>query len=347
MKVNRNELLNITEKVMLGTSDNAYIDGVDNLVFTEDSVHSYNDSISVSVLTGFGLSGCVNAKDFNKLLQKLSTEEIEVEVAEDLWNVESGRTKAKLKLKQDSITDYISELNLQELDWKELPVDFMSAVNLCKIASNSSSKRGVFVSGSDLITTDQIRINLYKLSAEMEQFWIDDVGVFGLAKLNEPIEKYALTENWVHFISKNNTIFTIKRNNDELYPKDKIIEWTGNLAKSDDDEENQLPKSITQTLDRVGVLSKDIDGFQAVKLQLQQKSLTVSSETDSGIIEESLDWDTPFKNELDISFMIDFTFLKEAVTKSQCFYIKNQSDNCFVVFQNDKHNQFISTIGGA
>lgn len=346
MKLNKNELLQAIQKIMPGTDQKSYIEGVDTITFKTEILSTYNDNISVSTFLKSDLQGTVKAQDLQKLLQKLGTEEIEIECQDEIWQITSGNTQAELKLRESKIDEYIEQLELPDQAFSQLPDNFIEGLKLCKIAGNNDYLRGIFIEDKFMVSTDQVRINYYDLSAIMPRFWIDDMAVTELLRLSEKVTHFAVADSWVHFKGENETIFSCKRNQDNQYPIERLIEYKQAYKKTENDELNQLPKNFKVAIDRVGVFNMDMDGYQAIKLNVKKEHLMITGEKDTGKIKEKLQWEKPFENDIDISFMTDFSFLKEIFDKSPMFFIRKDEEQgtTDIVFIADNFTQMLRTI---
>lgn len=346
MKLNRKELILAMQKVLPATSDgNFYVTGADTILFTPNTINAYNDNLSASVKFQTDLTGTVKAKDFFKLLQKLGTEEIDIEQASGKWLLTSGSTQAEINLKEDALTPYVEVLDVDSVEFQDLPENFMTGMVLCKIPSNSSFLRGLFVKGIDMCSTDEIRMNFFELEAEMPCFWIDDPAVNELLKLPEKLIGYSVAPGWIHFQGESDTILSCKRNQESAFPIDKLLTYRGVYEQTPDDLLQSLPKNFQTVVDRVAVMHTDIDGYQAINFHIQKDKITISSKTESGSVQETLKWDTPFPKKIDVEFLADFSFLKEAYLRCPDFFVREDAEKAVdVVFQGEGFTQIMRTI---
>ena len=105
---------------------------------------------------------------------------------------------------------------------------------------------------------------------------------------------------------------------------------------------------ISFAVERVGVLSENINNYAAITLNIGKSELKVSSKREAGSIKESLKWEFPFQEDPGVSVMVDVNFLMEISEKCPEFYLKiSENGNIkkkVLVFQNDKFTQLLSTI---
>jgi len=76
------------------------IQGADTVVFSENSIHTYNDHIAVTVPFESGLAGAVKAVEFHRLLTKLPGEIVDIVPVPEAnqWKVSAGRITADFSL---------------------------------------------------------------------------------------------------------------------------------------------------------------------------------------------------------------------------------------------------------
>ena len=83
MIIEKSKMISILKKCLSGveTKDNLLLEGADTLLFDGEYVHTYNDTISVSVkLTESmnGLKGAIKADELYKIISKLLAESLRI-----------------------------------------------------------------------------------------------------------------------------------------------------------------------------------------------------------------------------------------------------------------------------
>lgn len=351
MKIEKTAFINAMRKTLPGVEKgSSIIDGADTFVFSNKAIHTYNDSISVSVPFDTGLTGAVKSTDFFKLISKLNSEDLDIEFLEGAFKVKSGLVEAEMTNVANNLAGYISTLNIETIKWKPIPAGFFEAIRLCKISCNKAPQRGIFVEKNYMLSTDVSRINHHILSAEMERFWIDDPAVSELMKL-DGLEGYAVNESWVNFRGSDGTVFSIKRKDDASYPVTKILSLIEGHQKTDADMENELPEGLYAVADRVATLSTELDGLSAIKMTINRDNVEFFSERTAGKIKEKMNLKTPFKQPISVSLWVDPSFLIEISRKVSRFYLRTipgQNDKVIntMVFFNKDYMQIASTFAG-
>lgn len=345
MQLDRKDMLNILKKVIPGVeTGNSILEGADTFLFTDEGIYSYNDSIAVFIPEPTGLKGAVKSKDFYTLLQKLKGDIIKVVLKTDHIVLKCDAVSAKIKMVDSSILDYVENLNIGELKWKKLDADFMQALALCKLNISNSPFRGIYVEKDLMFSTDEIRIASHTLGNKYDKFWLDDFIVNELLKIPGTFTKISVVKGWVHFQSKDGSIFSCKTNDASLYPLDELLRRKIDIAKQKGDPSGKLPDTFKEAVDRVSVLAEDLSGFSVINLTFTAQDLIVSSHKQTGSIKERIDWEEELDIKEDISTSGDAGFLMEAVNKSFDFYITNRDDSYFIVFTKDKFTLILSTI---
>lgn len=345
MKINRKEMISHLSKVMPGVETGASIlEGADTFEFTEDGIFTYNDSIAVSVPVNTGIVGAVKSKEFFNLLCKLKDDEFTLIQKKETLIIKCGNVRAKIKLVESSILDYLQNLDLENLKWKKVDATLISAFKLCKLNSSNSPIRGMFVKGDIVYSTDEIRIAAHALKSKYDTFWIDDSTAGELLKVSDELTHLSVNEGWVHFKDSEGATFSCKTNNAKLYPFSGLMEQKMELAKKKKDPEGKLPAEFREIIDRVSVLSEDLNGFSVVNMTFTPDDLIISSHKDSGSVEEVIPWNEKLNIKGELSTSGDAGFLIEAVNKSFDFYITKNGDNYFIIFTKDLFTLILSTI---
>ena len=346
MKLNRLKLINDLKRVMPGVeSGNSILDGADTISFTEDSILSYNDSIAVSVPVATGIVGSVKSKECFALLQKLKGQEITAVVKNNNLILKCGDSKANLKLVESSIMEYLENLKLEELKWKKVKPGFMDALRFCRLNGSTSPYRGIYVNDDVMIATDEIRVAVAHLNGEYKPFWIDDCSVNELIKVNVIMTEISVSDGWVHFKETDGAIFSCKTNDISKYPFDALYKIKSEKAiMKQGDAIGQLPPSFKEAVDRVAVLSEDLQGFSVVQLSLTSENIVLSCKREAGSIVETIAWETPLKINEEIKPSADAGFLIEACSKAMDFYVTTHKDNTFIVFNKEKFTLVLAAI---
>lgn len=344
MELKKEEILKVVNLLDSGTQKDSYISGSDTILFKEHSASTFNGAVSVSVVIDTGLIGAIKADQFKKILSKLPEESFNVEVLENSWEITCGKMKASMVLQEPGIEKHIGGMKLFELEFKQLPKNFIDGVKLCLISGNSFSKKGVIVKDKLLMNTDGARLNYFTLDEGMDFFWMDDVSSASLVKLQTPVDEYCTDSVWGHFRDPSGIIFSMKLLDTSICPVVKMEHYRDDYMEKTKGESQRLPKALINVLDRSSVFYTDVKGYQAIKMDVFKTHAKVSSASDIGKIEEEIDWEKPFDGDISFSFLTDYSFLKEAVQKCPEFYMLEDNGGIFVIFKNENFIQILRTI---
>lgn len=351
MNLTKTTLLEAMKKCLPGVEKgSSLIEGADTFLFTGSHLHSYNDSVAVSVPVALdGMSGAVKALDFFRLVSKLNTPLIVAEATESKLNLVAGRTKAHIDFITTQTMDYIKELKLDGLDWKPIPSNFMEGVKLCKMSCNPTPLRGLFISGLLMASTDSARINHFVLSSEMDPVWLDDPTINEMVKLGDPLE-YSCSGPWFHTRYKDGAMFSCKRKDHSQFPM-VAVEENINAVVGVADEfvvHNRLPKALAEAVDRVSTMaSGETVTSMLIRMTFKQDEVELYATKHHGDAEESVPMESPFAEDPNLVLWVESSFLLEASKKVMDFYVVRKPDELpALVFHTPNYTQLASTNDG-
>ena len=285
MKINKEELQKALEKVKPGLANKEIIEQSTSFAFVEDKVVTYNDEISIShPVKGLNFTGAVKAQELYQYLNKIKQEEIDISWDENQFKITAGKAKAGL-IFQKEVSLPIEEIG-KISKWKNLPKTFIEALKFCKTSCSTDMSRPILtcieVNKEGIVkSSDGYRLTSYSLSEEMPI----DTFLIPATSANELI-KYDITqitkgEGWVHFKTKENTIFSC-RVFDDAYPDTKrLFEVEGKAIN--------IPMKMISSLDRASVFAKkEFNNDSKIIVKLEEKQMTLSAQADFGWFEENL-----------------------------------------------------------
>ena len=304
------ELIKALEAVKPGLANREMrmIEQSTSFAFMEDRVVTYNDEISISYpLKGIPIQGAIKAEELYAFLSKVKTEEIEIETDDTEIRLKAGRAKAGFTLQSEI------KLPLEELDektkWKTVPEGLMDAIKFAAFSCSSDMSRPILtcinVDKSGLIeSSDNLRITRYEIEKlPVESFLLPATSARDLVKYN-PTEMCS-GKGWIHFQTKNGTVFSCRILDVEFPDISKILEVEG--------VEVSFPKTIEEILERTSVFSKKENANSGdIIVSLEKNKITLRSEGISGWSEE--DANIRYSAE-PVSFMVHPQLLKEIVSK--------------------------------
>jgi DNA polymerase III sliding clamp (beta) subunit (PCNA family) len=231
MQLNKHEFLTAMKQAMPGVeSGNPILQGADTFIFHDGFIHTYNDTISVSVhfpitnKAGENISAAIKAKDFYDLISRYEGDAISIIPKSDMWIVKSENARAELTLLENNLIERIQGITNSKFKWVNIPERFFEGLAICNFKSQSQLS-GVYCADKNIISTDNLKVNYYTLDDEIvTSFWINNDAVTELLKLNNVV-KYYVSDSWVHFQTEDKTIFSCKRLAQDNYPYIKVIDF--------------------------------------------------------------------------------------------------------------------------
>lgn len=283
MKINKANLLKQLDQLKAALASKDIIEHSNHFAFLGDKIAAYNDDIALSVPTEIDICGAVPATELIKLLNKLKTDEIEMEIEGGEMLLTSGKTKAGIKF------DPECKLPLEELGqmkkWRTVPEDFLHAVKTCLFSASKDMSKPkltcVHIHENKVESSDSFRLTIVTIKDPIAfEMLIPAANVQHLVRYE--MEKYCQTDGWVHFKTKDNLIFSSRIYLEEYPDLSRFLEL-------DDQIEIQFPKMLIESLERAEVFGKStIDIDSEISVKIEDKQITVKGQNDIGWSEEQL-----------------------------------------------------------
>jgi len=359
MNIDRKEFVSSLKRAMPGIeSGNSILEGADTFIFNNGFIHTYNDTISVSVpfaitnKVGAPISGALKAKEFYDLVNRYSDDVLKLLPKDGVWIIKSENAVAELVLLENTIIERVQSIFPDKIIWSKLPERFIDGISICKFSGNRSSLSGIFISECFICSTDEIRINWYDMDSNFtEPVWISDDVIQELLKLNN-IKQYAISDSWIHFKTEDETIFSCKRLAQDKYPFEKIRALIEKHGIEKGDIKNDLPVKLIEAVNRAAALSQNIESFDTIKLTFSNEGIEVFSQRPSGKYTEQVAWETAFKKDIEpVSMFVDYVMIENGIKYSKSFYLKKtivkEKEVTRIIFKHEFGMQLISTFDGA
>ena len=351
MKVSKALLLEALKKCMPGVDNgNALLEGADAVVMEDGWIHSFNDSISISVPVPelAGLIGAVRAKEFYTVISKLSAVEIDITSGEKSLTISGGKANIEMTLLENSMKGRIKAV-LEAVDtWEALPEDFKDALEACKFSCNTSGMAGIFVADGIMSATDEKRVNQWVMKGEMGRFWITDPSAGELMKF-KGLSEYALSSSWLHIKTDTGLFFSCKRLADDRWPLAAVNRILAAHEVEEGDLSNTMPLGVLSAVERAAALYTDVNGFKAVQLSFSADKIEISSKHAAGKYHESVEWDQGFAKKFPpFKVFVEPSLVQYAFSRAATFYIKTitsgTKNSTRLVFTSDSFKHVMSTI---
>lgn len=359
MVIKRADLLSVLKQCLPGVEGgNVTLEGADTFIFSGGSIYTYNDIMSVRVpITETGLieeplEGAVKASEFFNVINKLSGEEIKASNVDGKWLLKCGKAKIELNLINFDYKTRLSNVDIEQAKWTELPKDFQTCIGLCKMAGNRSSLSGVLCQDNFVLSTDGWQINKAVMEGtELPLFWVSDTAVTEILKLTGLKEMSITGEgSWAHFKTETGCIFSVKTLQAGKWPVSKLLGLLEEHQKTENDISGIFPKELFAAIDRASSFSMELDDYETVNLLLEEKGITVSAQRTAGKYSELVPWGenaTPL-NITEFKTSVSSTMMAHVGKRSLSFYIhtiqKGENAVSRIIFISDNSQHLLSTF---
>jgi hypothetical protein len=342
MNISRNDLVKALKLVLPGVDKKGEVllEGANTFVFDNDWIKTFNDHLSVSFKLKTGINCAVKAEELYNAVSKMSGLMLDLNVTEEHLTIKDPTTELTMMMAGDSVGKYIDSFDLQNLEWADLPRDFIEGVKQCLFSAANKPDFGIlnaiFIGGSDIISSDNFRISWYTMDSEVDKFLLPLGAAKELCKVPN-LTKICVGEAWAHFTDESGVTFSARLFLGE-YPAESIAELFEGDAKS----KYSFPEESVNCLDRTNVLSfSDPNGsYEDYVLVREEKGyLIFKGERSYGSIQDKVK--IPAKSfPPNIELKISPRFLQSILHKSRQFQLKNDS---LIVFKTDKYKHLIAT----
>lgn len=313
MKVDRQYLQKRLEKAKPGLADKEVIEQSTSFIFVNGYIVTFNDEVAISFPSPFGddVEGAVSAKEFMGVLAKFRDKEVDIKSTDNELLLKGKNKKVGLALIKDINLPMADIINFdpEGVEWIDLAVDTMEAIEFCKFSVSKNTNKPVLNSlhmNGDLIeSSDNYRITRFF----MDKVTFPDPILIAInnAKIlpnYTNLVKYAVYDGWAHFSDEDNNIVVSCRLLEEKFP-----DVSDFLVKGDISIE--LPEGLDEILQTAEVVidHSKIDN-ERVTINVTSNKVKVSCEGPNSWYVETLKYKQNTKNK-DISFEINPTLLRE------------------------------------
>jgi hypothetical protein len=304
----RKELLNALLSVKPGIASKEIVESMTYFFFSGEAVISYNDVISILYPLKTDFKTFVKADDFFKVVSKVKADSFAFKLEDNQLKMKSDKMLNSFATIYDE--EIVSRINtvqesIADATLKKLPAEFVEAVNLCiQVASKNESDQMLtclYVSGKDVVATDNVRIAHYKMKTAMDEIMIKASELRALVSISPT--KYAVTQSWIHFKNDDGCIFSIRRVKGTYPDMLKYMQFDG--------IDVTLPQGILDGVDVAAVFTETED--DPITVTIKKGKYRIYKESDAGKIDfrDTID----YKGQ-DITFKINPNLLKEMMKHS-------------------------------
>lgn len=313
--IDRKKLLKDIENVKKGLATKDLIEQSTSFIFTAGKAIAFNDEIFAIKDVDLDLTGVVEAESFLKLLNKVKDEEIKIETEDQEIKIKGKKFSAGMQFDSD-IRIPINEVELPNNEnFTEVQKGFSDLVKrACLTAGRSLSEpllTCVHFCNDRIESCDNDRITICTLADEYDvDVLISASNLLEIAR--ESITGFFVDESWAHFKIADETILSTRLYNEEYVNLDQY------LPDKDSKEYIELPKNLSEIIDRASIFSKDkISMENVIDIKIKNKKMTIYAESESKWFSEK----TVIKTDKNISFSINADFLKDMLQMTNKFAV--------------------------
>jgi len=322
--INRKELVDILSKVRPALAKKEIIEQATHFIFTGTHITTYNDQICIIHPYPTDFQCSVRAKEFYEILNGITEDEIEIKRTKTQLKVNSERTKAGLttvvdeKDKVDHMVEIIAA-DMKKAKWYYLPESFLKGMFLCMFSASKDMTTGAFTclygNGSEIFSSDTLRASWFIMEKDefKPPFLLPARDVAELIKF--PVTKYTVTENWMHFKTKDKVSMSVRKLEGEFPDIKPLFEIKGYSFI--------LPSDLKNAIDSVSILAEgELDINRVVYIKVEKGKVTCKAQKERGWIEKTIDSDYDKKRVID--FTINPHFFSQVLEKTTSITVSEE-----------------------
>ena len=331
MKINRVKFLKQLKGVSAGLAALEVLEQQSTcFVFQDGKVKTFNDEVACVSDSLLSIEGAIQSKSLLALLNKLTEEEIDIELDESKNElvVKGKRRWAELKMEQSILLPVDSVEKPKE--WQPLNEDFVDAVSVVSHCASKDNSKFVMtciqIEPDCIIACDYSQVCRYSVKTGItKSILIRQEALKRIVGLD--MVELAETENWIHFRNKRGLSLSCRLYMDEYLD-------VSDIFKEEPTEEISFPEDLEDVVKKAEIFSSG-EGCICVELKNNKMRVTGQGENGKYVEQKKVLYDGK-----SLKFQIDSKLLLEIINrKSVC---KVAKDRLFVV--SDKWKYVASTV---
>lgn len=300
-----------------------------NISFFADGIAAMNEMMFMfhKTDTGADKNFGVSAKLFN-IVDKNKDNNLTLNLGKKFLSISSKSIKARLSHNEEIERDLVPEI---PEEFKDLPLDFIEALGRVKFASSKEEKRPEMycfsINENNVYTTNGQIAAKAEFDEKVEDMLFPTEAYSVLQKFS-PI-KYAITESWVFFQSKETTVGVRQIESSDIGKF--LIDMFANIKP----ENFKLPDEFKDVIEESGIFIDTEMGAGCIDFEFKEGNMILSSDNSKGEITKSVPCETDME-----SFSLAHKYLKLVAPFSSSFY----QEKAFIVFFGEKLSATVSKI---
>lgn len=300
MKIERQILLEKLKQVEIGVGDDTAItEQMNHIIFTKEYLFSFNGQIYASVPFDTDFEGSVKFKEFKKTLEQIKEKEIEIFAKDNQLLLQTKSVKAGFVLLATSEMEEIVKKLEDEISadaFKDIPKTFREGIRLCAVSSSSDKTSGILsalkIEDNIIVGCDNTKLSLFELDDGLSEFMADAEILSVVAK--KEITGILLTENWIHFNTKNDEIFST------LKLKGKFPDFETLLEDSNFVEKTEIETKFIMELTGITTCIAETVEEKKIEIILEGKEAICKCKDELRWVNKKMELENEVKNKIQI-----------------------------------------------
>ena len=283
MKVKVEDLLKALNQVRPALATKELIPEMTHFIFDGETVSTYDDQISISFPFESDFEFSVKGNDFYNIISKLDTDkEVTLSLDGETVKVKQGGRSAKFaQTDEKALEPYLDSLfEAMNAEFEELPNDFVNGLSMCYPCASGDPSTGilacVMIEDDRIISTDRIRVGVYKLSSAIDSRVI--IKASAAHKLvGYDLTHYHVSNSWVHFMCDSGAVFSIRL----IEPEEDNLPDFEYLIKETDKSKVKvtIPEKIKELIDFTSIMSEDEIYYKKAYFTVEDKKIRIKCKT--------------------------------------------------------------------
>lgn len=311
MKVQKAELLSALSKVKPGLAKKEIVEQATHFIFAEGEIVTFNDQLCIMHPFECDAAFSVKGEEFFKIISNIAEEEFNMTVDDTTIKIKSKSTKASLSTvigEAATVTHLIEKIKAEISGkdfWKPLPKNFIDGLYLCAFSASKDLATGVracvAIKGETAYSTDGLRASMFVYDGKIDELLIPAKDALELSKYK--VKEYGISDNWVHFRTKDGIIFNCKSMKGD-YPYKSV-----HALFEDDEPTITFPETLREAVNAVIILAEgDVEINKIISVEVSNGKITCKAEKERGKIEKTVSFD--YKGD-DFTFIINPIFFNQ------------------------------------
>jgi DNA polymerase III sliding clamp (beta) subunit (PCNA family) len=314
---------------MVAVEKKALVSQYDHVVFYDKALSTFNGKIFISHPIESDLNCSVVADDLINILKTIDSEEVTLELKDNVLVVHSDDVSAELSTEvyEDSVVKTIKSMNIGGMDWDnagDVPKDFIQGIANCKFSvsrdvSCYQNTGCIHIVDNAVESTDGYRCTEYIMDGGMEEMLIPISSAVSLGDFN-PVS-FIKSNGWCHFMDTNDVIFSVAIIDGEYPDLSKIF------SETEQEVSISLPVQIANVLSEFGKLSSgESDVFKFMNVTIGNGKIICKTNKQGCNVTKKIDFPAAKES---VDFSISPTLLNSVLAKTNTIGV-NRTKNLAV-----------------